>query len=97
MSQKIILTVQIKAHSGKETQLKEKLRTLVKHSQTEKGCIQYYFYQSKNDPLTFLCYEVWENKAALDAHQESLHFKEFFQSVGDFLAGQPEAACWVDI
>jgi len=46
-------------------------------SRGEPGCLMYVVHQSTTEPTTFFLYEQWRDRAALDAHYEEPHFKEF--------------------
>lgn len=46
-------------------------------SRAEAGCLMYVVHQSISEPTTFFLYEQWRDRAALDAHYEMPHFKEF--------------------
>lgn len=52
-------------------------RKLGAASRKEVGCLMYVVHQSTTDPTTFFLYEQWRDRAALDAHYEEPHFKEF--------------------
>ena len=50
---------------------------IVAETRKENGCIAYEFCQSAGEPLKCAMIEKWESKAALDAHMQTSHFKEF--------------------
>jgi quinol monooxygenase YgiN len=39
--------------------------------------VQYEAHQSIDNPRKFLIYEKYKDQAALDAHRESAHFKQY--------------------
>ena len=59
----------------------------------ESGCRQFdVCFDPKDDKNVFL-YEVYDDKAAWDAHLASDHFKSFFATVSDWLASK-EIRTW---
>jgi quinol monooxygenase YgiN len=62
---------------GTEATCKDYLRLLQQHSRNEPGCVQYEAHQSIENPRKFLIYEKYKDQAALDAHRESAHFKQY--------------------
>jgi quinol monooxygenase YgiN len=55
----------------------EMLRKLTLASRKEAGCVNYVSHFLAGDPATVLIYEQYEDEAALDAHQNSPHFREY--------------------
>lgn len=51
---------------------------------TKKGCLNYSFNQSKDDPTEFVIYEQWESQSDLNNH-----IKELFKILGPAKPGQP--------
>ncbi len=68
------LVVPLYARPGKEAALREVLLALAPPSRREAGCLQYRFLESEL-PGRFYADEVWESRAALDAHFETPHFR----------------------
>jgi quinol monooxygenase YgiN len=73
----IILKVDMLVKPGTEEKCKEYIRILQEHSRKEPGCVQYVGHQSLDDPRRFLFYEVYKDQAALQAHRDSTHFKQY--------------------
>ena len=46
-------------------------------SRAEAGCLMFAVHQSISEAATFVLYEQWRDRAALDAHYETPHFKEY--------------------
>jgi quinol monooxygenase YgiN len=61
------------------------LQELVKASVQENGCNEYRLHVAANNPLEFIFYEVWESKAAIDAHTQTTHFLDFQQKATEWL------------
>lgn len=73
----IVLKVDMVVKAGAESKCKEYLRQLQEHSRKETGCLMYLTHQSTENPLKFLIYEQYKDKAALDAHRNSPHFAQY--------------------
>jgi len=50
-------------------------------SVTEETCYQFDVVQRQDDDHAFIFYEVYKDKASLDIHRETAHFKAFFAKV----------------
>jgi (4S)-4-hydroxy-5-phosphonooxypentane-2,3-dione isomerase len=73
----IVLKVEMQVKPGMEEKCKEIIRHLHEHSRKEPGCVQYVGHQSTEDPRKFMFYEVYKDEAALQAHRDSTHFKQY--------------------
>lgn len=73
----IVLKVDLMVKAGREAICKEYLRAMQEHSRKEPGCLMYLTHQSTEDPRKFLIYEQYQDQAALDAHRQSPHFKQY--------------------
>ena len=71
-----ILAVTWVAKPGNEDQVKELLRELHVESNKEPGCITYEVHVDPEDARQFFIYEVYQDAAGLEAHQETAHFKQ---------------------
>jgi quinol monooxygenase YgiN len=58
-------------------------------SRAEAGCITYNFYEQQPGASEFLFFEEWKDQAALDAHFQTPHFKEFMKQFPELIQGQP--------
>lgn len=67
----------IVAKPGREAETEAVLRALVAPSRLDPGYIGYDLHRDLDDPRTFLFYETWESRAALDAHLETPHLTAF--------------------
>ena len=73
----ITFTVRLKFSSDDREEIAEILRQLATASRQEPGCISYIPHRIDGDPDTVLIYEQYEDAAALAAHQETKHFKQY--------------------
>lgn len=62
---------------------------LVTESQAEDGMIDYRAATDVSDPNVVRVFEQYEDEAALEAHSQSDHFREFAAALPDLLAGEP--------
>jgi len=49
----------------------------------EEGCDEFLLLRQQDDPTRFVSYEIFRDKAALDAHIASDHVKQFFEFMTD--------------
>jgi len=75
------------AKPGKSEALGQALLALVPPSRAEEGCINYDLHHSLSDPNTWIVYENWVSKAALEEHFATPHFQAFSQQLGDLTDG----------
>ena len=55
-------------------------------SRNEAGCIFYDLYRATDEAGAFHFIECWKSQAALDAHREEPHYKNFREKLPDLLA-----------
>ena len=70
----------LKANPGKEAELAELLISFVALSSDVEGTLTYTLLQSKKDPTEFIFYEVYKDKAAMELHASTPHFKDIMMS-----------------
>jgi quinol monooxygenase YgiN len=80
----LVLVVRLTALEGKENELAAALRELAQESRQEPGCELYIPTQDPENARSFLLYEQYVDKTALDAHAASDHFQRL--AVGAFPA-----------
>ena len=72
---------------GKEAQFQEQMTAQAKRClANEPGCLQFDVVQDPKEPTRFVMLEVYKDDAAIKAHQDSQHFKDFRPVVGDLIA-----------
>src|SRR5882724_5056811 len=79
MNEHVVLHVVMEAISGHEDELMSRLEALVGPTRSEAGCLDYRLHRDPERPGRFMFYERFASQAALDAHLETDHFKEFGQ------------------
>ena len=63
---------------------------IAKVSAEEEGTVLYSLNRDKANPDVLVVVEQYKDKAALEFHSSTPHFKEFFEAGAAFIGGQPE-------
>ena len=63
----------------------------------EEGTLAYSLNKDQTNPNTVVILERYRDKAALDAHAATPHFKAFSPKLPPFLAGKPEIVMMEEI
>jgi len=74
------------AKPGREDELARLLSDLQEASRRDAGCLDYAFFTDEESPDTFVLYEEWTSSAALAAHNEQKHVKDFFAAAEPIMA-----------
>lgn len=69
-------------------------RGLVEASRSEDGNVSYDLYVDLADPAKFTFIEVWKDRAAIDSHNETPHFRDFGERAGPLFAGPLDIALY---
>lgn len=72
---KIRINVDMSVSPENRAALMDNLLRLAEASRGENGCIGYEIYENSRDSSRVLIVETWESAAALEAHQQTDHFK----------------------
>lgn len=64
------------AKEGEEENVRAALGRLAGPTREEPGCLMWQPHRDPEDPRVFLIYEQYEDRAALDAHAGSEHFRQ---------------------
>jgi len=70
-----VLVVKMRAQEGKDDEAAAVMLELAEATRQEPGCIHYIPVRDADDPRTFLFYEQYVDRAALDEHAASDHFQ----------------------
>jgi quinol monooxygenase YgiN len=73
----ICLAVHLLVKSGTESEVARLFGPLAEASRREPGCLLYIAHQRSDNPRRFLVYEQYKDEAALEAHRNSPHFKQY--------------------
>ena len=75
------------AKPGKEAEFQQQMTAQAKRClANEAGCLQFDVAQDPKNAIRFVMLEVYRDDAAITAHQDSQHFKDFRPIVGDLVA-----------
>jgi len=81
----LLVTAYVTCNESDRETVRTAADTLVAFSQREEGCDAYRFYEDTERPGDFIFVERWRNRAALDVHARSDHFRGFGREVGKLL------------
>ena len=73
----VVLAVTWMAKIGREAEVTTLFEKLTEQSRKEPGCAMYQVHRHKTDPRRFFIYEQYKDEAALQAHRDSPHFKQY--------------------
>ena len=85
MSSRIQLIATIKVKAGKETETDLLLRSLLKPTHQEAGCIRYALHRSLQDMRTYYFIEEWRSQEDLQKHLNSHHITAVMQRKNELL------------
>lgn len=87
-----VLTVKLRAAEGKEKELEQLLRKVIKEvRQNEKDTLMYDFHRRIDDPREVFFYEKYKDrKAWAVTHMEMLYIKELASKLSDYIEGDLE-------
>ena len=76
---------------GKANEFMPLMQRQAKNSRSlEAGCVQFDICFDSSSPDNIFLYEVYEDRAAFEAHLASDHFKEFVAATGDMVSAKME-------
>lgn len=73
----VVVGAKITCKAGKRDEFIRLAQPCIAATRKEAGCIFYTLYASTDNAVDLLYYELWESRAALDAHIASPHMAEF--------------------
>ncbi|ARS53148.1 putative quinol monooxygenase [Kushneria konosiri] len=71
----------IEAKSGEEARVEAELTKVVAPSREDDGCLLYTLTRDSQQPSRFIMVEQWRDRAALDGHIATEHYKQMAQSL----------------
>jgi quinol monooxygenase YgiN len=83
--EKIVLIARLKVKPDLVEQAKRAALAIITDSRAEEGCLNYDFHQAIDDETIFIWHETWENKAAIETHGTSKHFRNFSAEIKDLV------------
>ena len=83
---KVIVFASFTPSPGAEAEVERILSGMVPPTRAEPGCETYDLYRTSEGDLTFHIFEVYSDRAALEAHRASAHYKAYRAAIPDHLA-----------
>jgi quinol monooxygenase YgiN len=80
-----------KAKSGREADMKAFMSRAVTASRNDAGNIDYEAHEVEGEPGTFIIYERWTSREALDAHLSAPRMQSLVPQLLDMMDGSIEA------
>ena len=93
----IVVVAIMKVQEGKEQDMEKALVDIVPKVATEEGTLAYVINQAKKDPRTFLIYEKYQDKDALNHHSTTPYFAELFEKIAPLLDGAPSIEIYKEL
>lgn len=84
-NEKIVLIARLKVKSEAIEEAKQAALAIVAPSRAEADCLNYDFHQSLDDASVFVWHETWANRAAIEEHGQSAHFKKFSKAIENII------------
>ncbi len=94
MAQRITVIARITAKPDKIEQTKQVLLGLLAPTRQEEGCINYDLHQNPDDARSFVFYENWTSRQALDQHLETPHLLDFKAQFDEILSEEIDLSIW---
>jgi quinol monooxygenase YgiN len=67
-------------------ELKALLKSTIKETKEEDGCLMYEVFQTKSNPVEFIVIDSWESEEALTSHCETAHYSHFINNFKQYNA-----------
>lgn len=71
----VVISSKWLVRTGEEDTVARAVGALVEATRKEPGCLRIQPHRDPDNPLVFYFYEQWVDKAALDAHSQTAHFR----------------------
>lgn len=95
--QLLIVAARMTAKPGKEDELRKTLLGLIEPTRAEAGCVQYDLHEEQGKPGSFLFFEKWTSKQALDEHLATPYLKGLFTVAPELIDGEPQIGLYGQI
>lgn len=86
----ITVIAKLPVKEGKMDEAMAAFKVLMSKVASEEGTVLYSLNVEKANPNTLVVVEQYQDKAALEFHSSTPHFKEFFTASVAFIGGKPE-------
>lgn len=88
----LVLVATMQGKPEKRQELEKILHDFVAPTRREEGCIQYNLHRAADDENRFMFYEIWRDRAALDAHLKTPYLSAFLERRLELLEKEPDLA-----
>ena len=89
MSNPVKIVAILAARPGRRDELERLLSNLLTHSRAEPGNLRWDIWRDQADPNRFVLDELYTDKAAVAAHRETPHFKDYAGKINDLAERTP--------
>lgn len=86
----IVVLATFRSRPGRAAELRETLESVQAFSQQEPDCEVYDLFESVDAEGTYCLFERYRNRAALEAHRNSDHYRAYRARVPELLANPVE-------
>ncbi|WP_394523891.1 putative quinol monooxygenase [Staphylococcus xylosus] len=86
----ITINAIMKIDPSKREEYLELVKPLLEGASTEEGSLFYKHFEQTDEPNTFAFIERYKDQAAVEAHNNTDHFKAFFAEVSQYLVEKPD-------
>jgi quinol monooxygenase YgiN len=93
----VSVIAKIPVKEGKIEEAIKAFKELMEYVAKEEGTLVYTMNRSQTNPNTLVIMERYKDKAALDLHSSTPHFKAFVARSPEFMAGRPEITVMEEI
>lgn len=93
----LTIIAKLPVKEGKMEEALAAFKVLISKVASEEGTVLYSLNQDKANPNMLVVVEQYKDKAALEFHSSTQHFKDFFVASGAFIGGQPEMSVMKEI
>ena len=91
------IVAKLSIQEGKVDEAIDLVKELMEGVATEAGTLYYTMNRDKADPNAIVILERYRDKADLDFHSNTPHFKTFFKKIGGLLAAKPDISILEEI
>ncbi|WP_437272366.1 putative quinol monooxygenase [Staphylococcus succinus] len=85
----ITINAIMKVDPSKREDYLELVKPLVEGASKEEGSLFYKQFEQTDEPNTFAFIEQYKDEEAVEAHNNSEHFQQFFKEVSQYLTEKP--------
>ncbi|WP_409304097.1 putative quinol monooxygenase [Peribacillus sp. SCS-155] len=82
----VIIHAYLKVKQDQQAKFLEAAKNVIEHSQAEEGNNSYNLYEDTQQENAFVFVEEWRDRAAIDEHEQTQHFKDFIRVLPELLA-----------